>query len=554
MGTFAAERVARHRQLTTVVLLCASVFFLPSRAQEDVGSTCKGFDCLDAYVKRHDPAYSWRDTGLRVNGTGLESKVRWTGYILNMTSQTWLTNADSDRSIWWHLMVVVVPENFNPYDNTTNKFGSVYMTGNCIDDAPPKADSEDLLVSAYLATHTATITATLFSIPACPIVFKEDPLQEKRYEDAIIAFTWSHFHKYPDKPEWLLRMPMTKAGVRGLDTLAAFAKGMFPNVVIDKFAVAGASKRGWTTWTVAAVDDRVVAAVPIVMDIWNMVKNLHHHFRAYGGWTFAFEDYWKLNFTAQLDSDTTAKMAEIIDPTNYPKSRLQMPKLAINSGGDEFLLPDDTTFWWTKMQGKNDFLMVPNAEHSEATGVLELLPAVSTFLRGIQRGIDGSSRPTIAWEIQKGSGDIVVKQTSNHVPIKVSVWSAVTANSRRRDFRILNGDNKTQCNADGGLFVKNMCANLKVLWKRRTLQRGEDGNWTARMQPPADGKWAAFFVHFEFEGPKQDGMGTFQRSRRLLDWPVSIDGRYQMTTSVSVIPQTYPFEDCHGEGCLGSLV
>ena len=31
--------------------------------------------------------------------------------------------------------------------------------------------------------------------------------------------------------------------------------------------VAGASKRGWTTWTTAAVDKRVFAAVPIVMDM-----------------------------------------------------------------------------------------------------------------------------------------------------------------------------------------------------------------------------------------------------------------------------------------------
>ena len=128
---------------------------------------------------------------------------------------------------------------------------------------------------------------------------------------------------------------MTKAGVRGLDTMSQFVRQtLYPHVHLDKFAVAGASKRGWTTWTVAAVDDRVVAAVPIVLDVWNAVKNLHHHFRAYGGWSFAFADYWELNFTAYLDSASTEKMFQIIDPTNYPKSRLQMPKLAINAGGD----------------------------------------------------------------------------------------------------------------------------------------------------------------------------------------------------------------------------
>jgi PhoPQ-activated pathogenicity-related protein len=36
---------------------------------------------------------------------------------------------------------------------------------------------------------------------------------------------------------------------------------------IKKWMIAGGSKRGWTTWTTAAVDKRVFAAVPIVMDM-----------------------------------------------------------------------------------------------------------------------------------------------------------------------------------------------------------------------------------------------------------------------------------------------
>ena len=36
---------------------------------------------------------------------------------------------------------------------------------------------------------------------------------------------------------------------------------------LKKFMVAGGSKRGWTTWTTAAVDKRVFGAIPIVMDM-----------------------------------------------------------------------------------------------------------------------------------------------------------------------------------------------------------------------------------------------------------------------------------------------
>ena len=38
----------------------------------------------------------------------------------------------------------------------------------------------------------------------------------------------------------------------------------------DLNAVAGASKRGWATWTVAAVDKRVTVFIPIVIPILDM--------------------------------------------------------------------------------------------------------------------------------------------------------------------------------------------------------------------------------------------------------------------------------------------
>lgn len=39
---------------------------------------------------------------------------------------------------------------------------------------------------------------------------------------------------------------------------------------IEEFYVGGESKRGWTTWLTAAVDKRVKAAIPVVMDLMGM--------------------------------------------------------------------------------------------------------------------------------------------------------------------------------------------------------------------------------------------------------------------------------------------
>ena len=60
---------------------------------------------------------------------------------------------------------------------------------------------------------------------------------------------------------------------------------------MQRFVVSGASKRGWTTWTTAAVDRRVVAIAPAVIDLLNVVPSFTHHWQAYGAWSDAVKDY-----------------------------------------------------------------------------------------------------------------------------------------------------------------------------------------------------------------------------------------------------------------------
>lgn len=62
-------------------------------------------------------------------------------------------------------------------------------------------------------------------------------------------------------------------------------------VEVDSFVLSGASKRGWTTWLAAGVDDRIIGFVPIVMPILNMTPNLNNAYRSLGGWSWTFADY-----------------------------------------------------------------------------------------------------------------------------------------------------------------------------------------------------------------------------------------------------------------------
>ena len=76
----------------------------------------------------------------------------------------------------------------------------------------------------------------------------------------------------------------------------------------------GASKRGWTTWTIASVDKRVKALAPMVLDCLNMETLFPQWYQNLGGWSFALSPYYDEGLTADFGSPNFAKMAAIIDP------------------------------------------------------------------------------------------------------------------------------------------------------------------------------------------------------------------------------------------------
>jgi PhoPQ-activated pathogenicity-related protein len=134
---------------------------------------------------------------------------------------------------------------------------------------------------------------------------------------------------------------MVKASVRAMDAIKEFCQQKLPelNTELDYFIVSGASKRGWTTWLVGAVDPkRVMLIVPVVLDAINFVTVMHHAFRSYGGWTYALQDYIDMNITTRFDDPNMLTLQQMEDPYFY-KDRLTMPKLVINAVMDEFQQP-----------------------------------------------------------------------------------------------------------------------------------------------------------------------------------------------------------------------
>jgi len=176
------------------------------------------------------------------------------------------------------------------------------------------------------------------------------------------------------------------------------------NTVVNQFIVAGASKRGWTTWLVGATDKRVIAIVPIVLDALNVVAFAHRQWRMYGAWSFALQDYYKMNITGLWDHPSMTLLMKAVDPWYY-LPRLTMPKLAVNAGGDEFQMPDDHRHWGHDTVGEMNYLLVKNAEHSLVTGVVEVLQGVGAFAEAV---VTGTPRPKYTWEYNESNGDITV--------------------------------------------------------------------------------------------------------------------------------------------------
>ncbi|XP_009858081.4 autocrine proliferation repressor protein A-like [Ciona intestinalis] len=469
---------------------------------------------LDDYV-HHDDGYF----NIKVVTNWTRKDAAHTSYLLNMTSQKWLTEKNVSRSVWWHYLIVNIPHYFDP-----EMHGSGYMKivggNNNNPDAVPDETDDDIMLSGMMAESTGSVTAILKQVPNQYIVFASDPKQAKRDEDAIIAFTWRHFIDDPSQPEWLLRMPMTKAAVKAMDAINAFVLDVAKRPV-DKFCVGGESKRGWTTWTTAAVDyKRVKCITPIVMDELNLVKNLHHHYRAYGGWTFEFNDYYEEFVTRDLDNPNTQLMADIVDPLSY-KDRLTMPKLIISTGSDEFFLPDDSYYYLDQLTGPTYLSMLPNTDHSCDGKEVDILHNVESFYVSSMKGYP---LPQVTWKLTSNSTYGSIQVTSPTKPSLVRAFYAVTESSTRRDFRRYK---LNETDPMSGPVLQ------KILWVFDGVTKHSDTEFSAAYSAPAKG-WLAFFIE--------------------LSYPVPGGSVMVVTTETNMVPHDLPFPDCSGEECMGTLV
>jgi len=405
---------------------------------------------LDRYVAAPDSHFSFQKVGELAGSKGL------TVSILELTSQQWLTTKEVDRQLWRHWLIIYRPA------AVTRDVGLLFISGGNNDGKrPTKANG----VLASLARDTGTITAELRMVPNQPLTFTSDRTHTARSEDEIIAFTWDKFLRSGDD-HWPLRLPMTKAAVRAMDALTAWtgaAQG--GGKAVRRFVLAGGSKRGWTTWTTAAVDRRVVAIIPAVIDLLNIIPSFKHHWQAYGFWSPAVADYERIGIMRWLDTPQFSALLAIEDPWSY-RDRLTMPKLMLNAAGDQFFLPDSSQFYFDALPGEKYMRYVPNTDHSlDASNAFETLQAFYTAI------VSELPRPQFSWTIERP--DRITVQAATR-PLTVVLWQ--TTNVKARDFRL---------------------ETLGPKWTRTLLSPTGPNTWTARIVAPPKG-WTAGFIELTF--------------------------------------------------------
>jgi len=479
---------------------------------------------LQQYVAEADAHYKW-DYLPQYNLVG----PGYTAYFLNVTSQKWLDETIVNKPIWFHSVYVIVPAtiraNFsrNALMWVANKYNDVDVPTNNV----WKASETNLFVAGTLALQMQTVVAVVYQVPNQYLKFAEDPLQKNRREDEGVAFSWKHFMDHPDAPvAWAIRLPMAKAVVKAMDATEEFLSQTL-NKDVSRWLVAGPSKRGWTSYAVAAaVPQRIIGFSSLVLDQADFKKVVEHQYKTLGGWSYAANDYIVNNIFQRMEDPAFERLMALESPFSYLDVLNTIPKLILSCTGDEFAAPDDINLYWDRFgpDSKKTFRLLPNNDHSMEKDVNGVLETLVGWMVLVQADVP---KPNYTWNIA-ADGTLTVTCDQAWAPAAVKLWQANTIDgNRRRDFRL------TQYNAATGAVESH---NVRFTSSSVAPSSSEGGKvvYTARVEPPSEG-WVGFYFELQFQ---------------------SIYGSaFKSNTGVSILPQTYPYEMCAGgDACNGPII
>ncbi|HET8736930.1 MAG TPA: PhoPQ-activated protein PqaA family protein [Pricia sp.] len=411
---------------------------------------------LEHYLNTEDAAYSWE-----LKDSFSLDKV--TAYDILLTSQKWREHT------WKHQLTIFVP------DTVAFDGALLFITGGRLTDGMPNWKDKEKIVDesapfAQMAQKNEAPVAILRQVPM-------QPLYGDLVEDELISFTLHNYKKDKDLT-WPLLFPMVKSAVKAMDAVQEFSKQRLGKD-IEKFTVAGASKRGWTTWLTGASDKRVAAIGPMVIDVLNMPVSLDYHLTAWNEYSEQIKDYIELEIPQTVNTEDGRALTQMIDPYSY-REKLTMPKLLFIGTNDEYWPVDAIKNYIGDIPGENYVQYTPNAGHDLGGGE-RALKALSAFW-----GKTLAQKPydDLAYELNADATSATLDVASDSEALSAAyLWSA---DSEDRDFR----DEK---------------------WDSTQLRLSGDGKVIQKIPFPKQG-YEAFYIDLEYKVPNG---GTYTKSTRM---------------------------------------
>lgn len=391
---------------------------------------------LKAYVQRPDASFHWTKTNATETPALRELE-------LDLTSQTW------QGKPWSHRLLVVRPREMKYPD-----WGIIMISG-------VKFDPREKLLAELSGQHIGITSAMLWSVPNQPLF--------DRTEDSLVAYTLGRYFQTGDQ-DWPLLLPMTKSVVSAMNATTQAVQAEFGDTP-KKWVVLGASKRGWTTWLTAAVDDRVKAIVPLVYDNLNIPRQLAHQQQCYGTFSDRLKPFTDLGLQTLLPTARGQSLLREIDPW-YWRDQVTIPKLLINATNDLYWTLDSFNLYRQDLKGQTNVLYVPNVGHM-MQGAEELI--LGTAGQWVQRVVRQAALPRLSLSVRLTGSAWQAQAEVNQPPVEVRLW---TASAPSRDFRTVHWTSRSMAAAGAAT------AHL----------------YTATINPPGDAQFFAAFSETDFGG------------------------------------------------------
>ena len=393
----------------------------------------RGASLLDEYTSERDESFAWKVVRSYA-GTG--EREGMLGFAIDLTSQTWRGLPDgggeTDYPAWTHMVQVVVP------DEIKHDTALMLVGGGQRQSLSPERLQNELWV---IAKATGSIVAAVPNVPNQPLTLPNAVGEldttgpgPGRFEDDLLAESWVLARRTGD-PSWVIHLAMVESVVAAMDAVQQFARSEEGGGhEIGGFVVSGGSKRGWTSWLTAAVDERVRGIIPMVIDTLNLPATMRHHYGAYGFFAPAIGDYAGRNLMQELDTPQGMMLRRIVDPYLY-RDRLTMPKFILNTSGDQYFLPDTPRYWIDDLPGVTRLRIVPNWDHAIDRNPDAIFSAIG-FYQAILNDVE---LPDVAIEVVEESNEAIEWLVTVQIPDdrvtlrRLTLWQGT--NPTARDFR-----------------------------------------------------------------------------------------------------------------------